>query len=101
MLLQPNGSPAKRKKVQLNRLDVKTVIEFERWCQAMGLVLDLYCQKCADTYGSGGRCWGNNSRDASVYHLECQCSDRVYGQDVGASAVTPVLHENKPMVIVP
>ena len=104
MLIQPNGLPSTRKKTPLTRVDVKTVIEFERWCEMMGLKMDLFCSKCVDTYGGpGGRCWGNNSRDASAYHLECQCTDRVYGVDTGPRE-TPRLvgpHDNKPTIIVP
>ena len=104
MLIQPNGLPSTRKKTPMTRVDVKTVIEFERWCEMMGLKLDLFCTKCMDTYGgAGARCWGNNARDAAAYHLECQCTDRVYGQDT-TSRETPRIvgpHDNKPTIIVP
>lgn len=104
VLLRPDGLPSTRRKVPLTRVDVKTVVEFERWCQMMGLHLDLYCDKCTDTHGpAGSRCWGNNTRDASAYHLECQCTDRIYGQDTGTREVPRIVgpHDNKPTIIVP
>jgi hypothetical protein len=87
-------------------VDVKTVVEFERWCNAMGLALDLFCKKCVDEHGPGGRCWGNNSPDSTVYHLECQCTDRVYGVDVGTDRFapgvqSPLVEDKKIQVLVP
>ena len=102
MLIRPDGAPARKRRTQMNREDVKMVQTFERWCQSMGIALDLYCKKCMDTHGGkGARMWANNRRDATAFHLECQCTDRVYGQD--APRETPIISmpSVKPSVIVP
>lgn len=92
MILRPNGNPARKKVIPLNRTDVKTVIDFERWCLQMGLALDLYCPKCADTLGPAkSRCWGNNQKDATTYHLECHCTDRVHGTSVTPRAERAII----------
>lgn len=105
MIIRPNGSPATKNVVPLTRVDVKTVIEFERWCEAMGLALDLYCKKCVDAYAGsnqGGRCWANNSRDANVWHMECHCTDRVYGNPSAEDRSAPARsYEPKIQVMVP
>lgn len=78
MLLRPDGAPAVKRKIRLTRQDVKVVLEFERWCQAMGLQLDLLCPRCLDN-GTNPRAWGNNRPDATSYTISCNCTDRSYG----------------------
>jgi len=104
VILQPNGAPAKKRRVPMNRVDVKTVVEFERWANAMGLAMDLYCRKCSDTLGpSKSRCWANNNRYDEVYHLECHCTDRVYGREPNTIPERPgrAVVEPKIQVLVP
>lgn len=104
MILQPNGAPARKRQEQLSRQDVKTVVEFEQWCRAHGIALDLYCNRCANEHGArGARMWANNSRYDDVYHLECQCTDRVYGRPAGTVAQRPnmTVADPKIQVLVP
>ena len=102
MILRPDGAPARKRRVPMTRVDVQIVTEFERWCRLNKLSLDLYCDKCANEHGPrGARMWANNSRDATAYHLECRCTDRVYGQDSGLPRETPKLVDPKIQVVVP
>lgn len=102
MILRPDGAPAKKQRVPMSRVDVKIVMDFERWCQSQGMSFDLYCNKCADAYGpAGARAWGNNRRDSASYHLECQCKDRVYGVDVARETPRVVPNDPKIQVLVP
>lgn len=102
MIIRPDGHPAKRKQETLSRDEVRRVVEFEQWCQARGLHIDLYCDKCVESFGPrGSRCWGNNPRDATTYHLECQCTDRVYGNAQSPRREIPKAAPAKIQVMVP
>lgn len=101
MILRPDGAPARKKRVPLSRVDVKTVQEFERWCHSHGLALDIYCRKCVDEHGPGGRCWANNARDATTFHLECQCTDRIYGDGAMRDTAPAPRYEPKIQIAVP
>ncbi len=101
MILRPDGTPSKKKLVTLSREDVKRITEFEEFCRRRNISLDLYCNKCSNEHGPrGARMWANNNRDATAFHMECQCTDHVYGRDV--TPRTPVqTFVPKPTVIVP
>ena len=68
-------------KETLTREECDLVMKFEAWCQKRGIALDLVCRHCFDS-GAGlaaSRCSGDNSREATVFHIRCGHADRVYG----------------------
>ena len=101
MILRPDGAPSRRKTEPLSREEVKRIMEFEAWCNARGLKLDMFCSKCWNNYGpKGARTWGNNNRDSQHWHLECQCTDRAYGTGITPRSNAPA-HEPRIQVQVP
>jgi hypothetical protein len=78
MLLLPNGLPSKLQRETLGRDEISLITTFENWLSRRGLKMDLLCEKCIDE-GLPPRVWGDNSRDAASYKVNCSHAERVYG----------------------
>lgn len=82
-LILPKGFTKGPTKEALTSDEIALIQRFEAWATKRELKLDLLCDRCYRMgLGPAARCQGNNSRDATVFHVSCACTDRIYGMDV-------------------
>ena len=76
MLVQPNGAPATVQQSYLSTEAVKTMIDFENLCTALGLQFWMRCKKCMELDLPDGVQGEADSRGLS-FHVRCACTHRV------------------------